>query len=63
LPEEIKSFIYNGSLTIGHAKALLAIEGKANQIEAARKIIKRGLNVREAELLSEKGRSSPGPMK
>ena len=40
-PEEIKSFLYNGSLTIGHAKALLAIEGKANQIDAARKIIKK----------------------
>ena len=59
LPEEIKSLLYNGSLTIGHAKALLAIEGKANQIEAARKIIKRGLNVREAELLSKKVATPP----
>ena len=61
LPEEIKSLLYNGSLTIGHAKALLAIEGKANQIEAARKIIKRGLNVREAELLSKKAAAPPPP--
>jgi len=59
LPEEIKSLLYNGALTIGHAKALLAIEGKANQIEAARKIIKRGLNVREAELLSKKVATPP----
>jgi len=59
LPDEIKSLLYNGSLTIGHAKALLAIEGKANQIEAARKIIKRGLNVREAELLSKKVATPP----
>jgi len=54
LPEEVKSFLYNGSLSMGHAKAILAIEGKANQIEAARKIIKKGLSVREAELLSKK---------
>jgi ParB family chromosome partitioning protein len=36
LPEEVKSFLYNGSLSIGHAKAILAIEGKGNQIDAAR---------------------------
>jgi ParB family chromosome partitioning protein len=54
LPEEVKSFLYNGSLSMGHAKAILAIEGKANQIDAARKIIKKGLSVREAELLSKK---------
>jgi ParB family chromosome partitioning protein len=54
LPEEIKSLIYNGSLSMGHAKALLTIEGRANQIEAARKIIKRGLSVREAETLTKK---------
>ncbi len=54
LPEEIKPLIYNGSLSTGHAKAILAIDGKVNQIEAARKIIKRGLSVREAEVLSRK---------
>jgi ParB family transcriptional regulator, chromosome partitioning protein len=54
LPEEIKAFLYNGSLTMGHAKAILAIEGKAHQIDAARKIIRKGLSVREAESLSKK---------
>lgn len=54
LPDEIKSLIYNGALSAGHAKALLSIEGKANQIEAARKIVKKGLSVRETELLSKK---------
>jgi len=54
LPGEIKSLIYNGSLSMGHAKALLSVEGRANQIEAARKIIRKGLSVREAEALSKK---------
>lgn len=54
LPGEIKSLIYNGSLSMGHAKALLSIEGRANQIEAARKIVRKGLSVREAESLSKK---------
>ncbi len=60
LPEEVKSFIYNGSLSMGHAKALLAIEGKAGQLDAARRIIKNGLSVREAEILSRK---VPAPLK
>jgi ParB family chromosome partitioning protein len=54
LPEEVKPLITNGSLSMGHAKALLTIEGKVNQIEAARKIVKKGLSVREAEALSRK---------
>jgi len=59
LPEEVKSLLYNGSLSMGHAKALLAIEGKANQIEAARKIIRKGLSVREAEQISKKSSAPP----
>ncbi len=54
LPEEVKAFIYNGSLSMGHAKAILAIDGKTSQIDAARKIVKKGLSVREAETLSKK---------
>jgi ParB family chromosome partitioning protein len=54
LPEEVKSFIYNGSLSMGHAKALLTIDGKTHQIETARKIVKKGLSVREAEALSQR---------
>jgi ParB family chromosome partitioning protein len=42
LPEEIKSLLYNGSLTIGHAKALLAIEGKANRSKRQGKLSKEG---------------------
>jgi ParB family chromosome partitioning protein len=52
LPEEIKDMLYNGALSMGHARALLSIEGRLNQIEAARKIIRKGLSVRAAELLA-----------
>ena len=54
LPDEIKDMLYNGALSMGHARALLSIEGRLNQIEAARKIIKKGLSVREAEQLAKK---------
>ncbi len=54
LPDEIKDLIYSGTLTMGHARALLSIEGRTGQVQASRKIVKRGLSVREAELLARK---------
>jgi ParB family chromosome partitioning protein len=53
LPEEIKSLISDGSLSMGHARAILSIEGRANQTDAARKVIKKGLSVRETETLAK----------
>lgn len=54
LPDEIKRLVNEGSLSMGHARALLSIEGKANQVEAARKVIHKGLSVRETETLAAK---------
>ncbi len=54
LPDEIKTFINDGAVSMGHARAILSIEGKANQLEAARRIIHKGLSVREAENLAKK---------
>lgn len=57
LPSEIKTWIADGSLSMGHAKALLQIEDTRTQIGTARKIIQRGLNVRKAEVLSKSASS------
>jgi ParB family chromosome partitioning protein len=54
LPEEIKTFINNDGISIGHAKALLTLESKQKQLEAAKEIIKKGLSVREAEALCKR---------
>ena len=59
LPDEIKSLINTSSLSMGHAKALLSIESRQKQIEAAKEIIRRGLSVREAEALSKRFCASP----
>ena len=61
LPDEIKSFIYSNSLSLGHAKAILAIDGEQKKVEAAREIVKGGLSVRATEALSKKlaGPSQP----
>ena len=54
LPDEIKAFINNDSISIGHAKALLTLENRQKQVEAAKEIIKKGLSVREAEALCKR---------
>ena len=54
LPDEIKTMLYNGSLSMGHARALLSVEGKTHQVETARKIVRGSLSVRETELLAKK---------
>jgi len=51
LPEEIKTFVNEGTLSMGHARAILSIEGRPGQVEAARRILHKGLSVREAESL------------
>lgn len=62
LPNKIKTYINEGRLSMGHAKALLSIEDKQAQSAAAEKIIKSGLSVREAEALAKKAQN-PAPAK
>ncbi len=57
LPANIRKWIAEGSLSIGHAKALLQIDDQRLQIEIATRIILKGLSVREAEALCKKGAS------
>lgn len=59
LPSGIKKWIADGSLSTGHAKALLQVQNKRLQIDIAKKIISGGLSVREAEALSKKGQPVP----
>jgi ParB family chromosome partitioning protein len=54
LPDEVKSLISSDSLSIGHAKALLTLENKQKQLTASKEIIKKGLSVREAEVLCKR---------
>lgn len=50
LPQLIQDMVMTGRLDMGHARALLALEG-AQQVTAANKIVGEGLSVREAEKL------------
>ena len=46
LPEQVKEFILNGSLSLGHARCLV---GYNNSVELAKKIVREGLTVRYIE--------------
>ena len=50
LAKPVQGMVMEGVLEMGHARALLALEG-ARQVEAANRIAARGLSVREAEAL------------
>jgi ParB family chromosome partitioning protein len=51
LPEQIKADIINGTLSMGHARALLGASNSAQQNAAWRAIVSKGLSVRETERL------------
>jgi ParB family chromosome partitioning protein len=59
LPQAVQDMLMEGSLDMGHARALLSLEG-AQQVLLANKIILEGLSVREAEkLVQQQGEQSP----
>lgn len=49
LPVDIKDMLMDGSLSVGHARALIAIKDENQQMAAALKIVRRNLNVRQTE--------------
>ncbi len=51
LPEEVREDVAAGRLSMGHARALLALDQELDQRNFARDIIARGLSVRETEQL------------
>ena len=51
LDERVLEMIRVGSITAGHARAILMLKSEKKQVEAAQKIANLGLSVRQAELL------------
>ena len=51
LPDAIADMLEKGELSSGHARALLPMEDKLLQLETAKKIVEKGLSVRQTEAL------------
>jgi len=66
LPLPIKEAIIQGNLDQGHARALLALKSDGDMLAAAAQIMRKGLSVRQAEMLVKKNdvvpkKDKPGP--
>jgi ParB family chromosome partitioning protein len=55
LPDVIRTMVRDGHLTVGHARALLAISSEREMLELAREIVARGLTVRDVEQRARAG--------
>lgn len=60
LNEDVKRLLENGDLEMGHARALLGLEGE-RQSQAARTVVAKGLSVRETERLVRQLQAGPKP--
>jgi ParB family chromosome partitioning protein len=58
LAKPVQAMLMEGALEMGHARALLGLDG-ARQVEAAKRIAARGLSVREAESLAARLQRGP----
>ncbi len=59
LPGDVKREITAGTITIGHAKALLSLERSEDIFDLKNRIIKKGISVRETEALAKSLRTEP----
>lgn len=57
LPDSVKKLLASGQLSMGHARALLAIDSAKKQGLLAERVVRKNLNVRQTEMLASE--SSP----
>ncbi len=57
LPDPVKKLLASGQLSMGHARALLAIDSARKQEQLAERVVRKNLNVRQTEMLASE--SSP----
>jgi ParB family chromosome partitioning protein len=62
LPEAVRAMVIDGRLQMGHARALLGLDGDA-LVGAAEQVVKQGLSVRQTEALAQKLKQPPKPPK
>ena len=52
LPDPVKKLLASGQLSMGHARAILAVESAKKQEQLAERVVRRNLNVRQTEMLA-----------
>ena len=52
LPDAVKKLLAAGQLSMGHARALLAVDNAKKQEQLAERVVRKNLNVRQTEMLA-----------
>jgi len=61
LPQDVRASVSSNALSMGHARALLALADEAAQLRVAREVLSRNLSVRETEALVKKAATPDAP--
>ena len=61
LPAEVRNEVASSAISMGHARALLALPDEAAQRRVAREIVSRGLSVRDTESMVRRETAPPAP--
>lgn len=61
LPDSVKQLVAAGQLSMGHARALLAVEDRKKLEALAQRVVRQQLNVRQTELLAAGGPAAKRP--
>ncbi len=59
LPQEVRSNVASGALTMGHARAILGLTDAVAQVRLSRDVVSKNLSVRETEALVKKALAPP----
>ena len=59
LPDSVKQLLASGRLSMGHARALLALDSAKKQEHLADRVVKKNLNVRQTEVLASADGQKP----
>lgn len=59
LPESVLALVEGGEISAGHARALLGFDGEEQQLEVSRRIVEKGLTVRDVERLARASKRVP----
>jgi ParB family chromosome partitioning protein len=62
LPDDVRAHVAAGRLSMGHARALLALPDAEAQRRAANEVVERHLSVRETEALAKRLEESAAPV-
>ena len=62
LPEDVQQCVVNTTISMGHARALLALDSATKMSNVCRRIVREGLSVREVEKITSPKAEPRGPL-